>query len=171
MQNVSKRATVHGSEDRFLTEVVENVFEHEEEEHLGNDCLPAREGHLPCLHAKELGHGVEEPDDGELDCEVAEQDLLSTSPLLSQCRHLVGLQLPPAEVRDGVDDDPRNGTAKVDNLSEKAVSNSASHKLMARTSCSKNDARPVASTGLPIQRYHEAHWSSTQLSLEKSVEA
>ena len=55
---------------------------------------------------------------GELNHEVGEEDLLSAFPLLRRCRDLVRLQLPPVEVRDGVDDNPRDATAEVDNLNK-----------------------------------------------------
>ena len=43
------------------TEEVEDVLKHEEKEHLRDDLLPCREGHLPCRHAEHLRHGVEQP--------------------------------------------------------------------------------------------------------------
>ena len=53
---------------------------------------------------------------GELNHEVREQDLLGALPLLRRGRDFVGLQLPPVEVRDGVDDDPWDAPAEVDDL-------------------------------------------------------
>lgn len=43
------------------TKVMERVFEKEEENDLGNQFLPRREGHLPCRQAEQLGNGMEEP--------------------------------------------------------------------------------------------------------------
>jgi hypothetical protein len=52
-----------------------------------------------------------------LNGEVREQDLLGALPLLPWRRDFVRLELPLAEVRDGIDDDPRDAAAKVDKLS------------------------------------------------------
>ena len=95
---------------------MEHVLKDEEEEHLRDDSTPGREGHLPGRHAEELGHGVEEPDDGQLDGEVAEEHLLSAGPLLTGSRDLVWLELPPAEVGHCVDDNPWDCPAEVYNL-------------------------------------------------------
>ena len=48
--------------DAARTKVVESILENKEEHDLGDDGCPAREGHLPGCHAKELCHGVEKPD-------------------------------------------------------------------------------------------------------------
>jgi hypothetical protein len=52
----------------------------------------------------------------ELDGEVREENLLRALPLLSSGRDLGRLQLPLAEVRDGVDDDPWYTAAEVHQL-------------------------------------------------------
>ena len=101
---------------------MEHVFKYKEEEDLGDDGLPAGEGHLPRRHAEELGHGVEEPDDGELDGEMAEQDLLRARPLFGGRRDLVGLKLPLAEVGHGIDDDPWDSATEVHDLRARSVS-------------------------------------------------
>lgn len=129
------------------------------------------EGDLPGRHAKELRHGVEEPDDGEFDGEVAEEDLLSAGPLFAGSRDLVRLQLPFAEVRCSVDDNPGNRSAEVYDLPCRYEQENHTLQYILQTSCSKKLARPVARTGFPSQIYHEAHCSSIQLSFEKSVVA
>jgi hypothetical protein len=53
---------------------------------------------------------------GPLDGEVGKEDSLGTLPLLLWCGHLVGLQLPLAEVGYGVNDDPRYATTEIDGL-------------------------------------------------------
>lgn len=95
---------------------MEHVFKDKEEEHLRSDGDPAWEGHLPGRHAKELSHRMEEPDDGELDGKVAEEDLLSAGPLLPGRWDLSRLELPLAEVGRRVDKDPGQGPAKVYDL-------------------------------------------------------
>jgi hypothetical protein len=52
-------------------EVVE-IFEDEEACYLEGGGLPRGEGDLPCLHAEELGEGVEEPYSGKFDGKVGE---------------------------------------------------------------------------------------------------
>ena len=55
---------------------------------------------------------------GQLDGEVTEQNLSGAFPLLSRSRDFVWLQLPLAEVRNSVDDDPWDATTKVYNLDD-----------------------------------------------------
>jgi hypothetical protein len=95
---------------------MEHVLEEKEEEQLRQLCLPGREGDLPGGHADRLGDGVEEPDGRGLDGEVGEEDLFGALPLLLRSRDFTRLELPPPEVRDGVDDDPGDATTKVDDL-------------------------------------------------------
>jgi hypothetical protein len=47
---------------------------------------------------------------------MGEEDELGAIPLVLRGGYLGGLKLPFAEVRDGVDDDPGDGTTKVDDL-------------------------------------------------------
>lgn len=115
------------------TKVVEHVLEEEEESNLARHELPAGEGHLPCRHANGLSQWVEQPNlrrnqphesrtysrttyRGELDGEVREEDLLGALPLLLRSGHLCRLELPLAEIGDGVDNDPWDATPKVDEL-------------------------------------------------------
>jgi len=53
---------------------------------------------------------------GELYGKVRKKHTLRALPLILGRRELVWLKLPPTKVRDGVDDDPRDATPKVDNL-------------------------------------------------------
>ncbi len=53
---------------------------------------------------------------GPLDGEVGKEDPLGTLPLLLWCGHLVGLQLPLAEVGDCINDNPRYATTEIDGL-------------------------------------------------------
>ena len=48
--------------------------------------------------------------------EVREQNKFCAFPLLSGCWHFVGLELPPTEVRNSIDYNPRDATTKVHNL-------------------------------------------------------
>ena len=95
---------------------MEHVLENEEEEHLRCDGRPRRERYLPGRHAKEFCHGVEEPDNGELNGEVAEENLLGAGPLFTGSRDLVWLKLPLAEVGHSVDNDPWDRPAEVYDL-------------------------------------------------------
>jgi hypothetical protein len=95
---------------------VVKVFKDKEAGHLKGSSLPVRERHLPGLHAKELCERVEEPDTGELNSKVGEEDELGAFPLLFCGGDLVWLELPLPEVGNGVDDDPRDATTKIYNL-------------------------------------------------------
>ena len=76
----------HSKKELELTKIVEHVLKDEEESNLGNDGLQGGEGDLPCRHAEELSHRVEEPDLGEFDSEVAEKYEAGALPLLLQSR-------------------------------------------------------------------------------------
>jgi hypothetical protein len=122
---------------RLVCEVVEHVLEDEEERELGQLRAERRERHLPCREAEHLRNGVEGADlgraredrravhamgrtyCGRLDGEVREEDLLRALPLLRGRGDLVRLELPLAEVGDGVDDDPGDAAAEVDDLTER----------------------------------------------------
>lgn len=54
----------------------------------------------------------------KFDHEVREENLLSTLPLFLRCRNLISLELPLSEVRNRVDDDPRDATPKVYELKD-----------------------------------------------------
>jgi hypothetical protein len=79
------------------------------------------------------------------------------------------LQFPFSKVRNGIDDDPWNAAAKVDDLErgERVAFRSGGQ----RTSCMIKLMSPVAIIGFPISKYHAAHWDSSQLREEKSVPA
>jgi hypothetical protein len=63
-----------------------------------------------------LGHRVEEPDLGKLDCEVAQHYKGCAGPLLSSRRNFLRLDLVSAEVGDTVGDDLGERAAKVGDL-------------------------------------------------------
>jgi hypothetical protein len=104
--------------EELMREIVEHILEDKEKCKLREHDLPRRERHLPSAHAKGLCDGVEEEDGGPLDGEVGKEDSLGTLPLLLWCGHLVGLQLPLAEVGEGVNDNPRYATTEIDGLVE-----------------------------------------------------
>ena len=52
----------------------------------------------------------------ELYSKMGKKDTLCALPLILGGRNLVWLKLPPTEVRDGVNDDPRDATAEVNEL-------------------------------------------------------
>lgn len=52
----------------------------------------------------------------ELDGEMGKEDLFRAFPLFRRGWDFGRLEFPPPEVRHGVDDDPRNASAKVDYL-------------------------------------------------------
>jgi len=113
---------------------MEEVLKNKEEEDLWCHGLERREGNLVGRHSKRLGHWVESPNlhasmnklclksceketySRKLDGEVREQNLLSAGPLLFRCGDFGGLELPLAEVRHSVNDNPRDTTPKVHNL-------------------------------------------------------
>lgn len=58
-----------------------SVFHNEEDSDLEDYLSPCGEGHTS-IHAEVFAHGVKEPDLGELNSEVGEEDHLSATPLL-----------------------------------------------------------------------------------------
>lgn len=105
--------------EHLVSNIVEEVLKDEEECNLRSNGAQGRQGNLVGRHAESLSQGMEQPNGGELDSEMREQDTLGTFPLLSSRRNLGGLKFPFPEVGDSVDDDPRNATTKVDNLVKK----------------------------------------------------
>ncbi|KAI3476992.1 hypothetical protein L1887_61422 [Cichorium endivia] len=101
---------------RAVRPVVEGILKQEEEPDLPCDLGPVREGHLVRRQAKVLADGVERPDLRQLYGKVRQQHVLGALPLLLRGGYLVVLQLVLAHARHGVDDDPRDRTAKVDEL-------------------------------------------------------
>ena len=124
---------VHGA----VRPVVPGVFDDEEDGDVHGDFPHGGEGHAGA-HAEEDGHGVEDPDLGELDGEVGEEDHFGAVPLFLDGGDfalerwvlvsavgvgggvVVGmggaysLDLVFVEVGHAVDDDPREGAAEVD---------------------------------------------------------
>lgn len=96
--------------------VVERVLEDEEERDLSQHDRDGSEGDLESRHAEVAADRVEEVDEGELAGEVGQENILGASPDLLVRDLLVLLDLPFTEVRNGVDDEPRNAAAKVDDL-------------------------------------------------------
>ena len=112
---------------------MEHVFVDEEKGDLKSDVLPSRERHLPGAHSEALGNWVKQPNlgqgvrgrstraeprtyQGKLYGEVGKENSLCALPLVLSGGDLVRLELPPAKVRDRVDNDPRDTTSKIDNL-------------------------------------------------------
>lgn len=132
-------------EECIRTEEVEEVLEEEKEEDLRCHRLQRGERHLVRLHPQALRRRVEQPNlhtltihheinqhflpflyfgekrthSRQLNRKVREQHLLRARPLLRRRRDLVRLQLPLPEVRDRVDDDPRDAAPEVHNLHRK----------------------------------------------------
>lgn len=68
------------------------------------------------VHTAELGHGVEQPDLGQLDGAMAQEDQLGASPLFRGRGDLLPLDLVSLEIRDQVHDDEGNAATEVDDL-------------------------------------------------------
>lgn len=100
---------------RAVEPVVPGILEDEEQGDLESHGGPGREGDAG-LHSAGDGHGMEEPDLGQLDGEMAEEDELGAAPLLGEGWHFLALNLVLVEVGDAVDDDPGETAAEVDNL-------------------------------------------------------
>lgn len=121
--------------ERTMGPVMPSILENEEDGNLIGHLEPGRKGDAG-VHSEVLAHGMEEPDLRELDGEVAEKNELGASPLLCSSGNL-GLwtlsatsqrdvmmmmrwtnilNLVLSEVRDGIDDDPRQGASEVDDL-------------------------------------------------------
>lgn len=98
--------------------VVERVLKDEEESDLPCHLEVARKWHLVGRETEVFANRVEAPDLGELDGEVTEKDETSAAPLLRSARDLGGLELVLAHRGHRVNNDPRDRTAKVDNLVE-----------------------------------------------------
>lgn len=99
-----------------VSPVVEHVLKDKEESNLTGHDVDWREWHLVGGHAKVGADGVEQPDEGGFTCKVGEEDDLCALPDLGVRDCLSGLELPFTEVGHGVDDQPGDGTAKVDDL-------------------------------------------------------
>jgi hypothetical protein len=128
-----ERAPVHGA----VGPVVPGVLDDEEDGDVHGDLPHGGEGDAG-VHAEEDGHGVEDPDLGELDGEVGEEDHFGAVPLLCDGGDFAlercvlvrcdggrgccgadeggayGLDLVFVEVGHAVDDDPGEGAAEVD---------------------------------------------------------
>lgn len=110
------------------------LFEHEKDGDLVEHRCPVRERDRVCRHAKELGQRVEAPDLcprgqrefrrperemtdlGEFDGKVGVEDVFGALPLLCRRRELALLDLVLVKVPDLADDDPRDASAKVEEL-------------------------------------------------------
>jgi len=64
---------------------------------------------------------------GQFNREMGEKDLLRARPLFSSAGHLVGLQLPLAEIRHCVYDDPWDATSEINDLRNRE--NCISHSI------------------------------------------
>lgn len=128
-----ERTPVHGA----VSPVVPGVLDDEEDSDVHCDLPHGREGDAG-VHAKEFSHGVEDPDLGELDGEVGEENQLGALPLFLGGGYFslgwvsVGwewygglwwgrgstysLNLVFVEVGHAVDDNPGERAAKVDNF-------------------------------------------------------
>ena len=96
--------------------VVIHVFKEEEETNLPRHRSPVREGHRVGGKSEVLAKRVEGPNLRQLDCEMSQENVLCALPLLSRCGNSVFLDLVFAHRWHRVDDDPGNGSAKVDDF-------------------------------------------------------
>jgi hypothetical protein len=70
---------------------------------------------------------------------MGEKHLLGACPLLSSSRYFIGLELPLVEIRNRVDDDPRDAASKVDDLGAQEFI-SATHSMQYIYKKQKNGA-------------------------------
>jgi len=75
----------------FVCEVMPDILEDEEEGDLRNHCSPGRERNLVRLETEHFAYGMKEPDLGQLDGEVDEEDELGALPLIFIRRNFVWL--------------------------------------------------------------------------------
>lgn len=106
---------------RSVRKVVERVFKDEEEGELSEHHRNRSERNLVGRHAEVAADRVEKVDEREFAGKVGDQDVFGAGPELLVRYVLVLLQLPLLEVRDPVDDEPWDTTAKVDNLSSVGI--------------------------------------------------
>jgi hypothetical protein len=110
--------------------VVPCVLQHEEDCDLVGHGSPMRKGDTG-VHAASLRHGVEEPDLGELDSEMAEKDEFGAFPLFCGGWDLLVLDLVLVEVWDAIDDDPGETATEVDDfVHEKAHDTGGDHIVL-----------------------------------------
>ena len=100
---------------RAVEPVVPRILKDEEDADVEADGRPGRERNAG-LHATVFRHGVEEPDLGQLDGEVGEEDEPRAGPLLCGGGDLLPLNLVLVEVGDPADYDPGDAAAEVDGL-------------------------------------------------------
>lgn len=101
--------------ERAVEKVVPQVFNNKENGNLHGDLPSRREGDA-VVETKVCSQGVEDPNLGQFDGKVAEQDEHRAVPLFLGRRDLLVLNLPLPEVWYGVDDNPGEGPAEVNNL-------------------------------------------------------
>ena len=99
-----------------VSPVVESILEQEKQPDLPCNLSPVWERYLVGSKTKVFANGVERPNLWQLDREVREKNVFGALPLLFRGGHLVILQLVLAHRWHRVNDDPRNGTAEVDDL-------------------------------------------------------
>ena len=91
------------------------VLQHEEDADMEKHRRPGRERNAG-FHSAVFGHWVEEPDLGQLDGEVREEDEFRAVPLLSGGGDFLPLNLVLVEVGDAVDYYPGDTAAEVDDF-------------------------------------------------------
>lgn len=89
------------------------ILQNEENADMEKDCCPGRERNAG-FHSAVFGHGVEEPDLGQFDGEVGEEDELRAVPLFGCGGDFLPLNLVLVEIGDAVDDDPGDAASEVD---------------------------------------------------------
>lgn len=95
--------------------VVPCVLEHEEDGDLNGHGGPGWEWDVGG-HSGGFGEWVEEPDLGQFDDEVGEEDGFDAAPLLSGVWDFLILNLPSLKVRDSITNHPWQAATKVDEL-------------------------------------------------------
>jgi len=101
---------------RLVSEVMPDILEDEEESYLGHHGSPGGEWDLVSFETEHFADRVEEPDLGEFDGEVDEEDKFRAIPLVFIRRNLVRLEFPLSEVRDVVYNNPGDASSKVNDL-------------------------------------------------------
>ena len=95
--------------------IMPSILQYEKDADMEEHSRPMGERNAS-FHSAEFGRGVEEPDLGQLDGEVGEEDEFRAVPLLGGGGDFLPLNLVLVEVGDLADYDPGNAAAEVDDL-------------------------------------------------------
>lgn len=111
MNALVERSPVH----RAVHPVMPCVLQDEEDRNVHSHYRPGGEGNV-CCHTAISCHWVEEPDLGEFDSEMTDEDEFRTFPLVGRCRNLLPLDLVFVEIGYLTHDDPGKTSTEIDHL-------------------------------------------------------